>query len=146
MSTVLKVTEATSLAVHAAVILAEAEGAPRTVAEMASILQSSQAHLAKVMQRLAHAGLATATRGPRGGFVLARPAEETTLLHLYETIEGPLCPSNCLLGKPACAGRHCVLGDLVQTLNQQVRDYLSRTTVADLVAAGVRVLTAASDA
>lgn len=146
MSTVLRVSEATSLAVHAAVILAQAEGSPRTVVEMAEALGASQAHLAKVMQRLAHAGVVAATRGPHGGFLLERPPDEVTLLHLYETIEGPLTCTTCLLGKPACAGGQCALGNLMHALNEQVRDFFSTTTLADMIAEGVRILPSASNA
>ena len=113
MSTVLRISEAASLAFHTMALLATEHERPLTTHEIASAFDVSQAHLAKVLQRLAHAGLVRSARGPRGGFTLARPAEGITLLDVYETIEGPLTPSDCLLGSKICGGEACIFGSLV---------------------------------
>ena len=132
MSHVLKVSEAASLAMHAAVMLAANSDRPTSNAEAAAVLGVSEAHLSKVLQRLAHAGLVKALRGPRGGFALARPAGRVTLLQVYEAIEGKLTPPSCLLGKRVCDGRNCILGSLLDSTNRMVREYLARTRLSDL--------------
>ena len=73
------------------------------------------------------------TRGPKGGFVLGKPNNEITLLEVYESIERPLGTSKCLLEKPICSGKKCILGGFVETINQEVREYLAGTNLADLV-------------
>ena len=73
-----------------------------TAAVMADGLSASEAHLAKVLQRLAKAGLVTGTRGPGGGFRLTRPAKEISAREVYEAIEGRLQVERCMVGKPLC--------------------------------------------
>lgn len=42
------------------------------------------------MTRLVKQGLVRAVRGQKGGFVLARPPQEITLIDVLEALEGPL--------------------------------------------------------
>ncbi len=130
MTSVLRFSEAASLALHAALVLAQEPSRHLTTNEIARRLRVSEAHLAKVLQRLAKAGYVGATRGPLGGYALAKAPEETTLLQIFEAIDGPLEAVNCLLGTPVCSGSCCLLGGLLEGLNRQVRDYLSLTTLA----------------
>jgi Rrf2 family protein len=72
------------------------------------------------------------TRGPKGGFALARPAGRITLEEVYEAIDGPLGDSQCLLGRPVCNGSRCILGGLLNSVNRQVRRYLHTTRLSAL--------------
>ena len=132
MSTAIKVSDAASLAMHTMALLAKRKERPMTAQEIAGTLKASKAHLAKVLQRLAHAGLLRSERGPGGGFTLARPGKEVTLLQVYETIEGPLASSTCLLRTRLCGGKNCILGGLLTQVNAQVRQYLAKTRLTDL--------------
>ena len=52
-------------------------------------------YLLQVMQQLVRAGVLTSKKGPNGGFNLARPAEDITMLEIIEAIDGPvLVPMN----------------------------------------------------
>jgi len=132
VSNVLRISDAASLALHAMVLLAAHPDTGISTKQIAHDLQVSEAHLSKVLQRLTKVGLAASTRGPRGGFTLAAPAESIMLLEVYEAIEGPLVATECLLGTRICNGRQCILGDLLTTVDGQVRDYLATTRLADL--------------
>jgi Rrf2 family protein len=47
-------------------------------------------YLLKILQQLVRANVLRSKRGPRGGFFLARPAEDITLLEIIEAVDGPL--------------------------------------------------------
>jgi len=132
MTNVLRISNAVSLALHAMVYLAKQPDRLIPTHEIADVHGVSQNHLAKVCQRLEKAGLIQGTRGPNGGFRLAKPAEKITLLDIHEAIDGPFTPSDCLLEKPVCDGNRCVLDDLIKNVNQQVLRYFSQTTLAHL--------------
>ena len=88
MSSILKVSEAVALAIHACVIVAEkqAEG-KTTTASIASALKASEAHLSKVMQRLVRARIMNSVRGPGGGFVMSAKPEDIRLINIYEAVD-----------------------------------------------------------
>ncbi len=131
MARVLKVSDAASLALHAAAYLAKRPGERVSTGEIARALDGSEAHLAKVMRTLERAGLVTAKRGPSGGFVLARAASKITLKDVYEAVEGQIGGGACLLGRPVCEGG-CILGDLVESVDAQVAARLARTRLSDV--------------
>ena len=131
MSGPLRISEAASLALHAMVLLAAQGKEAMSTRQIGERLKVSDHHLSKVMQRLGRAGLVQSTRGPKGGFRLARQGSAITLLEIYEAVEGRLRQRDCLLGRPACQGG-CALSGLVNLLGQEVRDYLARTKLGDL--------------
>lgn len=132
MSGVIKISEAASLGLHAMVLLADEPGKPVSTRQIAGRLGVSEAHLSKVLQRLARAGLVVSVRGPGGGFTLAEKNGDTTLLEVYESIDGPLSDSTCLLGTPVCCGERCILGGLLEATNREVREYLESNTLSEL--------------
>lgn len=131
MQQVLNISQAASLALHTMGRLAAADSGPITTKNLAHDLGVSEAHLAKIMARLGKAGLVSARRGPQGGFVLAVDPDRVNLLQVYEAAEGPLPTGGCLLDRPVCDG-NCLLGDLLQRLGREVRQYLERTYLSDV--------------
>ena len=132
MTRLVNISEAASLALHGMVLLAGGGQRRFTNQEMASRLNASGHHLAKVMQRLVKVGLVDSVCGPQGGFLLGRPAEQITLLRIYEAVEGPLEAEGCLLPDAICQGGVCVLGEVLQSIQEQLRDYLDKTTLDEL--------------
>ena len=47
-------------------------------------------YLLKILQQLVRANVLRSKRGPRGGFFLARPIEEITMLEIIEAVDGPM--------------------------------------------------------
>lgn len=132
MADILKISDATALALHSMVHLAIDPEAHATTAEIADIFKASRHHLAKVHQRLTKAGLLKSNRGPAGGVSLAKDPEATTLLEIYEVMEGSMLCNPCLFGNDICPRLDCVLGNLLPGLARQVRDYFEKTTLAQL--------------
>jgi Rrf2 family protein len=133
MAKMWKISEASSIGLHAMVLLASTRKPLVRTREIAEVLKVSEAHLSKVLQRLAKAGLVSAIRGPSGGFSLKKNPERITLLSVYEAIEGPLVPTTCLLDSPVCRGDKCILGGLVVEINKRLREYMAETTLSELV-------------
>ena len=128
----MRTSEAATLALHAAAIMASTPESHVTAAVMADGLSASEAHLAKVLQRLAKAGVVAGTRGPGGGFQLTRAAKEISLREVYEAIEGRLQVQRCMVGKPLCNKLDCPLGSLFARLSDDVLKTLGKTTLADI--------------
>lgn len=134
MADIVKISDATALALHSMVHLAIHAGAQSTTGEIAELFKASKHHLAKVHQRLTRAGFIVSHRGPGGGVELAKDANDITLLEIYETMEGPLSRHPCLFGKESCPRNACVLSGLLPGLARQVKDYFEQTTLAQLAA------------
>ena len=133
MSSIVKVSGAASLALHAMSFLAVHEGDPMvSTHEVAETFHCSEDHLKKVVQRLVRAGVVRTVRGPRGGIALARPANKITLLEIFEAMEGPLETGNCILGNPVCSYNECIMGGLTESLNKQAKAYLVKTRLSQL--------------
>lgn len=126
------ISEAASLALHTMAVLASASDQRFTNQGLAAKLKASSHHLAKVMQRLAKAGLVHSVRGPQGGFRLGRAAQSVTLLEIYEAVDGPVDDGVCLLGEPLCEGMDCVLGKYILSVHRQMRNYLAETKLSAL--------------
>ena len=89
--------------------------------------------LAKIFQQLVRAGILRSARGRRGGFALARPAHQITLMQIVEAIEGPQTMDRCVVGLAQCNDHMpCPQHDLYKPIRQRLRDYLETTTVADM--------------
>jgi Rrf2 family protein len=66
--------------------------------------------LARVMAKLARAGLVETSEGRGGGSRLARPPEEVTLRDAVEAVEGPFEIARCIMQERPCGeGRSCAL-------------------------------------
>jgi Rrf2 family iron-sulfur cluster assembly transcriptional regulator len=91
--------------------------------------------LAKVFQQLVKAGLLTSAKGRGGGFALARPTHEITLLQIIDAIDGPSYCNRCVVGLEECNDAAiCPQHDLFKPIRQRLKDYLQTTTLADLAA------------
>lgn len=133
LSSILRISDAASLGLHSMVIIADSPGKLVTTEYIADQLEASKNHLSKVLQTLSHSGFVRATRGPGGGFMLAKPANEIRLLDVFQAIEGPVDFAGCLLHKPICGRSDCIMGDLAESVNTQFIDYFTNTTLQDLI-------------
>jgi len=77
-------------------------GTRMTVAELAADSQSTAAFTGKILQRLVGARLVVSHRGFEGGFELARPADQITLLDIVEALDGSLCLNECMPKGAGC--------------------------------------------
>jgi len=123
MSKVFNLSEASSIAIHSMVMIAVNDG-KTNVNKISDRLNFSRHHVAKVMQRLVKVNIVKSNRGPAGGFVLAKPASEITLLDIFEAIEGKMVSKECPLGYNDCAFEKCILGTIAHDMNRKFKEYL----------------------
>ena len=128
----LRISEAASLALHTMVFLAGVPTTRYSSGRIARTLCVSEAHLAKVLQRLSKTGFLVSVRGPNGGFRLARSPEKITLLEVFEAIDGSFEPDECLMHDHSCGQMGCLFGDLLGDINRQVREYLGSRNLEDV--------------
>jgi Rrf2 family protein len=131
LSSVVKFTEAASLALHSMALLAAERERRFQIHDIADALPGSTSHLAKVLQRLAKVGLITSVRGRGGGFVLARDPAQITMLEVYEAIEGRLDVRGCAFPDPQCSG-DCIFGDALGAASRLIRERLAHTRLSEL--------------
>ena len=132
MKGVLRISDAASMAMHTLALMSVAPESLYSTKSVADKLAVSGAHLSKVLQRLARAGLVESERGPKGGFRLGRPAEDISLLDVYEAIEGPFKPKDCVMNERTCIGAGCMFGDLLGDMNREFKEYMQSKRLAEL--------------
>ncbi len=102
--------------------------------DLARKVQVPSHYLAKVLATLARTGVLTATRGARGGYRLARPARQITLLEVVEPFEGKRARPGCLLrpGEPCREGAACSAHAAWSGVKTTYLRFLETTTLADI--------------
>lgn len=104
----------------------------RRIAERTRIPGRFVAH---VMTDLARAGLVAGTTGRRGGYRLAAPTAEISLLSIVDAVEERGGDPRCVLRGGACdASGRCAVHDAFFAATDALRISLRQTTLAELVA------------
>jgi Rrf2 family iron-sulfur cluster assembly transcriptional regulator len=88
-------------------------------------------YLRKLLFALGKAGLIHTKRGYQGGFVLARPPEDISLLDVVQAVEGRRPGQDCLLGLPGCSeAAPCPMRCFWQKERAKIEVRLARTSLA----------------
>lgn len=121
---------------YATVILGALAVAPerqRTAAEIAATTQVAAPTVSKLLKQLQRAQLVTSARGLRGGYRLARPAEEITAAQILDALEGPVALTTCASGDHHCdLQTTCRVGGAWQHVSYAIRRSLEEITLAEL--------------
>lgn len=93
----------------------------------------------RLFSRLASAGFLKAHRGKSGGFSLARPSAEITLLEVVEAIEGPIALNRCTVEPQECPlVSQCPVHEEWVRAQAALRDYLSQVNFQQLAERALR--------
>jgi Rrf2 family protein len=130
----MKLTRASSYALHAVSFMAgQKKEVPVASHHIARARGIPERFLLKVLKPLVSAQILLSIKGPNGGYRLARPAHELTMLDVVEAVDGPIrgnFPMNHDGGGHALNKR---LDQLTAQLADQIRKQLGRVKVSDLV-------------
>ncbi|HHE38682.1 MAG TPA: Rrf2 family transcriptional regulator [Candidatus Cloacimonetes bacterium] len=131
MSSLLNLSESAFLALHGMVVLAKAAPEKVRIKALASELKASEAHLAKVFQRLQKSGLVKSTRGPAGGYSLITAPEEISFLDIYEAVESKVNMKTCPFGKLDCMYDSCIFDSSISGLSQNIYSTFANLKLSD---------------
>ena len=127
--------------VHVCTVLAALPaGAALPASKLAEYHDVPSAYLAKHLQALAHAGVLSTVKGPRGGYRLGRAAAEITVLDVVEAIDGNEPAFRCTeirrrgpTAMPAREyGKLCGINLAFRRADAAWRAELAATTIADM--------------
>jgi Rrf2 family protein len=91
-------------------------------------------YLEQIVSSLIRSGLLLSSRGPQGGYMLARKPEEYTAGEILREIEGSLVPVACMESEVNQCERYeyCTTIKFWEGLYKVITDYLDSVTLADL--------------
>jgi Rrf2 family protein len=112
----------TSAPIPSHVMAAEARGIP-------------ELFLLKCLLRATSAGLLRSVKGPNGGYVLARPAREISVLEVVEAVDGPIRGEAPPVGHGNAAALDRRLQEQCDAVAVLTRERLAKVSLADLARA-----------
>ena len=93
----------------------------------------------KILRLLTQRRLIRSFKGIRGGYELARPADQLTLSDVLLATDGTDDRESCVLGLPECDNRNpCPLHDRWKEVRAAMTEMLDDTSLADLAQAASR--------
>ncbi len=89
---------------YAIVLLAHLSRSDRTLTaqELADLSSVPLPTVSKLCKELSRAGLVVSHRGRKGGYGLARTADQITVAEIVEALEGPIALTECSQGAQSC--------------------------------------------
>ena len=106
---------------------------PVTLAGIAERQNISLSYLEQLFGKLRRNHLVASTRGPGGGYTLAKPLAAVSVADIISAVDEPLDATSCG-GRGNCHDDHpCMTHDLWMSLNARMHDYLSSVNLDHLV-------------
>lgn len=116
-------------------LAAQNENGPVRAGQLAEAISVPRNYLAKILHELVKAGILRSTRGKRGGFILAIPAHDLSLLHVVSTFDAIGTARRCLMGRPECSDRNpCPVHHRWKVAAEEIARFFRETTIADVLA------------
>lgn len=120
--------------VRALLDIARQRGERRKAREIAGEMDIPLRFLTQILAEFVQHNLLEAVAGPTGGYVLARPAEDISLLEIVEAAEGPIALDVCVLrGGPCTWEDSCPVHIPWARAQNAMAEQLANTSLADLI-------------
>lgn len=89
--------------------------------------------LAKILQRLAKAGLLQSQHGIKGGYTLARPPHTISAFEVIKAIDGPLFITSCVTVRGECDQTdRCNIREPLRKVNESIEAVLKRIKISHM--------------
>jgi Rrf2 family protein len=131
----MKLTRASSYAIHAVAFMAQQKSNEKPMAShnIAAARTIPERFLLKVLKPLVSARVLLSVKGPNGGYRLAKPADKISLLEIVEAVDGPIRGVSPFEEEGNSALNH-KLEAICKKGAEAVRGQLEKVTVAELIA------------
>ena len=130
----MKLTRASSYALHAvAFMAAQKHDKPVASHNIAAARNIPERFLLKVLKPLVSARVLHSIKGPNGGYRLARPASEITMLEIVEAVDGPIRGQAPFSDEEVDGNLNHKLENICKQTADQVRKQLEKVRISDLV-------------
>jgi Rrf2 family protein len=131
---VLKLTKKADYALMAMKHLAEhSSQTSRSAKDVADAFGIPPEALAKILQRLAKAGLLHSQHGINGGYMLARPAHTISAFEVIQAIDGPLFITSCVTVRGECDQTdRCNIREPLRKVNESIEAVLRRIKISHM--------------
>jgi Rrf2 family iron-sulfur cluster assembly transcriptional regulator len=106
---------------------------PITLADIAQRQSISLSYLEQLFSRLRKSTLVNSVRGPGGGYVLGRLAEEIFIAEVITAVDEKVDTTRCGGSHNCQDNERCLTHDLWNDLSDQIYDYLSQISLGDLM-------------
>jgi Rrf2 family protein len=130
----LKLTKKADYALMAMKHLAEHPNAgARSAKDVADAYGIPPEALAKILQRLAKAGLLNSQHGTNGGYTLARAAHTISAFEVIQAIDGPLFITSCVTTRGECDQTdRCNIREPLRKVNESIEGVLKRIKISHM--------------
>ncbi len=110
-------------------------GAPVSLSDIAERQDISLAYLEQLFAKLRKGALVDSVRGPGGGYLLAREAQDIRVADIIMAVDEPLKVTRCEEFSPngCIGGVRCLTHDLWEELGRQIHVFLAAVSLADVV-------------
>lgn len=127
------ISQTAEYALRAMVYLAMNADQPHTTEEISETTKVPSSYLSKVLQSLRRANLVQSQRGLGGGFVLSRPASETTILAVVNAVDPVQRIRSCPLDLKTHGTYLCALHKRLDDAASQVEKAFAETTLSEIL-------------
>lgn len=107
---------------------------PVSIREIAEREEISLSYLEQLFVKLRRGRIVDSVRGPGGGYILARSADQIRVDQIIDSVEESLVPVSCMdEGQCSCLNdTRCVTHGVWHGLGERIRQFLASITLADL--------------
>ena len=131
----LRVTKLTDYAIVVASALARDPSVSHRATEVARLAAVPEPTVRKVLRLLVQGGVASSTRGVKGGYRLSRLPQEIDLAQIVAAVEGPIAMTECCTDEVDCEQESaCALRPNWQMINDAIQSALASINLEQMSA------------
>jgi len=127
-------TNASKYAIRAVLFLSEKKDSGEKISgkDISKGLDIPDAFIAKLLQKLAKAGIVSSAKGPKGGFYMSSNNLKKHINDIIIAIDKKDIFEGCFMGLPVCSDENpCPIHHIVAPFKEQLQDKFQKLTIHD---------------